>query len=207
MKTDSRDAVRLARFLRSGDLTAIHVPDASTEAMRDLERAREDAKNAERVVRHQLSKFLLRQGHRYVGTTWTETHMAWIRVLPFEQEAHHRVLVDHVHGVEEASARVTRLDKDIAELVAQASSASTAGLTRSALAHGGCNRGGAGRYGTLCQAGAADELPGPCAVGAFERRKHQAWRHHADGQHACTTHSGRVCLGVSIQARPGSEAA
>jgi transposase len=117
VKTDSRDAVKLARFLRSGDLTAIHVPDASTEAMRDLERGREDAKNAERVVRHQLSKFLLRQGRRYAGTSWTDKHMAWIRALPFEHEAHHRVLVDHVHAVEEASARVARLDKDIAELV------------------------------------------------------------------------------------------
>jgi transposase len=117
VKTDSRDAVKLARFLRSGDLTAVDVPDASTEAMRDLERAREDAKNAERVARHQLSKFLLRQGHRYVGTTWTDKHMAWMRALPFEHEAHHRVLVDHVHAVDEASARVARLDKDIAELV------------------------------------------------------------------------------------------
>jgi len=115
VKTDSRDAMKLARFLRSGDLTAIHVPDASTEAMRDLERAREDAKNAERVARHQLSKFLLRQGKRYVGTTWTDKHMAWVRTLPFEQEA--RVLVDYVHAVEEASARVMRLDKDIAQLV------------------------------------------------------------------------------------------
>jgi transposase len=117
VKTDSRDAVKLARFLRSGDLTAVQVPDASTEAMRDLERAREDAKNAERVARHQLSKFLLRQGHRYEGTTWTDKHMAWMRALPFEHEAHHRVLVDYVHAVEEARARVARLDKDIAELV------------------------------------------------------------------------------------------
>src|SRR6266540_2670465 len=49
VKTDRRDAVKLARFLRSGDLTEIHVPDAATAAMRDLERAREDAKNAERA--------------------------------------------------------------------------------------------------------------------------------------------------------------
>ncbi|HLW66303.1 MAG TPA: transposase, partial [Gemmataceae bacterium] len=54
VKTDRRDAVRLAHFLRSGNLVAVAVPDATTEAMRDLERAREDAKNAERVVRHQL---------------------------------------------------------------------------------------------------------------------------------------------------------
>jgi hypothetical protein len=60
VKTDSRDALKLARFHRSGDLTTIHVPDAATEAMRDLERSREDAKNAERIARHQLSKFRTR---------------------------------------------------------------------------------------------------------------------------------------------------
>jgi transposase len=53
VKTDRRDAVKLARFLRSGDLTSVAVPDPDTEAMRDLERAREDAKNVERVARHQ----------------------------------------------------------------------------------------------------------------------------------------------------------
>jgi transposase len=117
VKTDSRDALKLARFLRSGDLTPIHVPDAATEAMRDLERSREDAKNAERIARHQLSKFLLRHNRRFEGTTWTDKHLGWIRALQFDHEAHHRVLVDYVHAVEEARARITRLDKDITELV------------------------------------------------------------------------------------------
>jgi transposase len=118
VKTDRRDAVKLARFHRSGDLTAIHVPDAATEAMRDLERAREDAKNAERVARHHLSKFLLRQGLRYSkGGTWGTLHMAWIRAQQFAEEAHNRVLVDYTHAVERATDRVARLDKDIAELV------------------------------------------------------------------------------------------
>lgn len=65
VKTDRRDAARLARFLRSGDLTEVYVPDVESEAMRDLERARDDAKRAERVARHQLSKFLLRHGKRW----------------------------------------------------------------------------------------------------------------------------------------------
>ena len=118
VKTDRRDALKLARFLRSGDLTAVHVPEPATEAMRDLERARDDAKRAERASRHQLSKFLLRHGHRYEGkTAWTEKHMEWIRCRTFEHEAQNRVLVDYVHAVEEAGARVARLTKDIAELV------------------------------------------------------------------------------------------
>lgn len=117
VKTDRRDAVKLARFLRSGDLTEIHVLDEQTEAMRDLERARDDAKNAERVARQQVSKFLLRHGRSYDKKSWTNAHLDWLRGQQFEQEAHHRVLVESVHAIEEASARVERLTKDITELV------------------------------------------------------------------------------------------
>lgn len=118
VKTDQRDAAKLARFLRSGDLTEVHVLDEQTEAMRDLERARDDAKNAERVARHQLSKFLLRHGRVYPGKkSWSAAHLRWIREQQFEQEAHHRVLVESLRAVEEASARVERLTKDIGELV------------------------------------------------------------------------------------------
>ena len=118
VKTDARDAIKLARFHRSGDLTEVHVPEPATEAMRDLERSRDDAKKAERVVRHQLSKFLLRQDRRYEGKTWTEKHLTWARQQIFESEAHNRVLVDYVTAVEAATERVARLTKDIGELVA-----------------------------------------------------------------------------------------
>jgi transposase len=118
VKTDRRDAVRLARFLRSGDLTEIHVPDAATEAMRDLERARDDAKKAERVARHQLGKFLLRQGRRYPGkTAWTAMHLRWIRSQHFDHEAQQRVLEDYLRVVEDQGERVGRLTKSIVELV------------------------------------------------------------------------------------------
>jgi transposase len=118
IKTDRRDAVKLARFLRSGDLTEVHVPEAATEAMRDLERSRDDAKKAERVARHQLSKFLLRHGRRYEGkTAWTGMHLDWVRRQMFDHEAHNRVLVDYVHAVENGTARVARLTKDIVDLV------------------------------------------------------------------------------------------
>lgn len=118
VKTDRRDALKLARFLRSGDLTAVHVPEAATEAMRDLERARDDAKRAERAARHQLSKFLLRYGHRYDGkTAWTAKHLDWVRSRVFEHEAQNRVLVDYVHAVERGTERVEQLTKDITELV------------------------------------------------------------------------------------------
>jgi transposase len=118
VKTDRRDAIKLARFLRSGDLTAVYVPDTATEAMRDLERARDAAKRAERVARHQLSKFLLRHERRYPGkTTWTQTHLDWIRTQHFEHEAQNRVLIDHLKAVEDTTARVDSLTRSIGELV------------------------------------------------------------------------------------------
>ena len=118
VKTDRRDAVKLARFLRSGDLTEVRVPDAATEAMRDLERAREDAKRAERTARHHLSKFLLRHGRIFPGkTSWSMKHLDWVRQQRFDQEAQQRVLTDYLHAVEESSARVERLTDDIRELV------------------------------------------------------------------------------------------
>lgn len=118
VKTDRRDAVKLAHFHRSGDLTSVHIPDAQTEAMRDLERAREDAKNAERVTRHQLDKFLLRHGRRWSGKSkWTQAHLAWIREQAFPEVALRRVHADYLLAVEVSTDRVERLTKDIEELV------------------------------------------------------------------------------------------
>lgn len=118
VKTDRRDAVKLARFLRSGDLTEVHVPSVATEAMRDLERARDDAKKAERVARHQLAKFLLRQGRRYERkSTWTKDHGRWLAKQHFEQPAQKRVFEDYLKTVQDLAERVARLTTSIAELV------------------------------------------------------------------------------------------
>jgi transposase len=119
IKTDRRDAEKLAHFLRSGDLTAIWIPDEQTEGLRDLERARDDARMAERRIRQQLLKFLLRHGRRYTKgkNHWTKMHWTWIRQQKFTQQADQRVLVDAIQTVEAATARVARLDQDIAECV------------------------------------------------------------------------------------------
>lgn len=118
VKTDGRDAVKLARFLRSGDLTAVCVPDEATEAMRDLERARDDARKAERAARHQLQKFLLRHGRRSpVKTAWSQRHLEWIRKQHFAYPAQEAVLVDYLKTVEDLGERVTRLTKSIVDQV------------------------------------------------------------------------------------------
>jgi transposase len=117
VKTDRRDARQLADLLRAGLLTEVKIPVAETEAMRDLERARDDAKNAQRTVRHQLDKFLLRHGRSWSRTKWTRLHWSWIKQQAFAAEASRRVLADGIRAVEEATARVERLEKDIEELV------------------------------------------------------------------------------------------
>jgi transposase len=117
VKTDRRDARRLAHFLRSGDLTEVYVPDEAVEAIRDLERARDDAKCAERVARHQLGKFLLRHDRRWEGGTWTVKHRDWIRRQKFEYPAQQRVLEDYLKTVEDLAERVERLTAQLEQLV------------------------------------------------------------------------------------------
>ena len=118
IKTDRRDAAKLATCLRAGDLTAVYVPDAETEALRDLERARTAAKNAETTAKHQLGKFLLRHGRKWTGgSNWTLKHLDWIRRQEFEHEAQRRVLRDYLKALEDATERVERLTADITELI------------------------------------------------------------------------------------------
>ena len=119
VKTDRRDARKLAQYLRSGDLTPVHVLDPATEAIRDLERARDDAKRAERAARHQLSKFLLRHGRWFEGrSTWGPAHQAWLAKQRFDNEAQQDVMNDYRAPVELATARVVRLTARLAERVA-----------------------------------------------------------------------------------------
>ena len=125
VKTDRRDAERLARSLRSGDLTAVWVPDAAHEALRDLVRAREAAKKDQWRARHRLQKFLLRHGQRPpAGTTvWTTRYRAWILALRFEHLAQEATRLDYLHEVDHAQERITRLERALDEAVAAAPAA------------------------------------------------------------------------------------
>ena len=120
VKTDRRDAEKLARCYRAGDLTAVWVPDAAHEALRDLVRAREAAKKDQLRARHRLGKFLLRHGRRPpIGmTSWTQRHLAWVKTaVHFEQSAHEATLLDYLHEVEHVAGRIERLERAIDEAV------------------------------------------------------------------------------------------
>ena len=117
VKTDRRDAEKLARSYRADDLTAVWVPDESSEALRDLVRAREAAKQDQLRARHRLSKFLLRSGRRPAPgvKSWTQIYMAWIRQIRFGQMAQESTRLDYLHEVEHMGERVARLEQAIAE--------------------------------------------------------------------------------------------
>ena len=112
VKTDRRDAEKLARCYRGGDLTPVWVPDAAHEALRDLVRAREAAKKDQTRARHRLGKMLLRQGRRHLGkmTPWTVTYMDWARRQKFDQPAQQAAFLDYVNEVDHAVERLRRLE-------------------------------------------------------------------------------------------------
>ncbi len=117
VKTDRRDAEKLARNLRSGDLTDVWVPSVESEGFRDLVRTREDAKADQLRARHRLSKFLLRHGQRAPMKAWSKAHLDWLRTQRFDLVAHQVVFDDYMAEVEHANSRVAALENKIAELI------------------------------------------------------------------------------------------
>jgi transposase len=120
IKTDRRDAEKLARSYRAGDLTPVWVPDTAHEALRDLVRARLAAKRDQLRARHRLSKFLLRHGKRPekgIGT-WTKAYLNWVKTkVHFDQPAQEVTLADYLHEVEHAQERIARLEQSIDDAV------------------------------------------------------------------------------------------
>jgi len=118
IKTDRRDALKLARLHRAGELTAVHVPDASDEAMRDLCRARTDAVQDLRRGRAQLKAFLLRNGYRYSGkSAWSEPHLRYLRELVLPHAAQRVVLEDAIASIGSAGDRIARLEDQMGALL------------------------------------------------------------------------------------------
>lgn len=119
VKTDRRDATKLARSYRAGDLTPVWVPDAAHEALRDLVRAREAAKKDQLRARHRLGKFLLRHGRRppTATTPWTQRYLTWVRQVHFEQPAQEATRLDYLHEVDHAADRIGRLERAIDDAV------------------------------------------------------------------------------------------
>lgn len=117
VKNDTRDAMMLARLLRSGELTFIWVPDTTHEAMRDLVRARQVASQDVRAARALIQLFMLRNDLRYVGKSWSQKHRAWLSTRSFEHSAQKLALQSYLHRLEQAEARKTELEAHMEELI------------------------------------------------------------------------------------------
>lgn len=115
IKTDRRDAIRLAQLYRAGELTSIYVPTPEDEALRDLVRCREDAKEDELRAKHRLTKFLLRNNIQPPPgvNKWTRKYRGWLDVLKFENTSLQVVFQEYYHQLKELEQRIVRLEEDI----------------------------------------------------------------------------------------------
>jgi len=115
IKTDRRDAMALARKLRSGELTAVWVPDEEQEAMRDFSRCRSDFKGQQQKARQQLNAFVLRHRHHWARgkSRWTQAHWQWLEGLEFPHPWQQQVLREYLEAVRAASERVQELERQL----------------------------------------------------------------------------------------------
>ena len=118
IKTDKRDARKLARLLRAGELTAVYIPDARDEAIRDLCRARSDAVDDRRRSRHRLKGFLLRHGYHYQGkSSWSAAHERYLRELVLPHPAMKVILEEYLQAIGAADQRIGRCEAAMRDLL------------------------------------------------------------------------------------------
>jgi len=157
VKTDKRDAIRLARRLAAGELTIVTVPSVEHEQLRDLVRCREDIRGDLMRARHRLGKFLLRREIYYEGPTaaWTRKHRAWLASLRFADLASQLTIADYLHAHDLLLARRDRIEAELEQLAASSPWTQTIGRLR-------CLRG----IDTLSALGLCAE------IGEFDRFEH-----------------------------------
>lgn len=118
VNTDRRDAIQLARLMRSGDLTPVYVPQVEDEAIRDLTRAREDTIRDLKAAKFRLKAFLLRHDIRYTGrATWSAAHLRWLSEVVCPTPAQQIVFQEDVRAVNEHTERLQRLEQELHEQV------------------------------------------------------------------------------------------
>jgi transposase len=132
VKTDARDALKLARLHAAGQLRPVVVPAVEWEALRDLVRAREDLRGDLMSARHRISKLLLRHGFVFdePGETWSQRHLAWLGRVRFAQPLTEVVFGEYLGHHETLLARRDRLDRLIAEQATLGPWAPTVGRLR-----------------------------------------------------------------------------
>jgi transposase len=116
VKTNRRDARKLGELLRAGLLTEVRPPTPEEEAVRDLCRARDDAREDLQRCRHRLGKLLVRRGLHYSGRNWTRAHRQWIDSLDWAQQAERVVVEDYLLAIDQVDARLIELDARLTDI-------------------------------------------------------------------------------------------
>ena len=209
IKTDKRDARKLVRLFRAGELTAIHVPDEAEEGVRDLLRCREAVRRDVLRWRHRVVKFLDRHGRRdLTGKNWTQRHWTWLRRQQFEHPAVQRTLDATLFALEQALAHQAELDKVIAAMADTVPYREPIGvaplLPRPRHAFGHDPLGGDRGLPALPAPPRAHGLSGARPERIFVRRDGTARGDHEGGQPACApgARRGRLALPTSPEREP-----
>jgi transposase len=116
VKTNRRDARKLVELGRAGLLTAVRPPTPADEAVRDLARARDDAREDLQRARHRLGKLLLRRGLHFAGKNWSRAHRRWIDALAWTHAAERAVVEDYRLAIDQLEARLAELDARLTDI-------------------------------------------------------------------------------------------
>ncbi len=195
VKTNRRDAEKLARLYRAGELTEIRVPTRLEEAARDLVRAREDALTDRLRARHRLNKFLLRQGRVYRDTkAWTIAHRQWLRLQRFDLPLLQHTFDAYLRAVEEAEDRLASLEQQILDLADMAAYRTAVQYLRCLQGHRHAERADcAGRDAglpTVPRCPGVHELHGTGMFRSQQRGQNPPWPHHENRQCPPTSSPG-----------------
>jgi Transposase len=200
VKTDRRDAAKLARLLRAGELTPIGVPTEDQEAVRDLVRAREAARRARTDARHRLTKFLLRHGHRYHASNWTGQFWKWVNGVVFVHAELTKVLQHYTDMVLHLDRQIEDLDAHIETVAAREPFRGMVAPPELPARHQHARRDGdplrSLRLASIRHGKPVHGLPRRGAQRTLEWAEATTRRHHQDRQRTRSPHPGRGGLGL-----------
>ena len=207
VKTDKRDAIRLARLLAAGELTLVTIPSVEREQLRDLVRCREDIRVDLMRARHRIGGFLLRREIYWEGPgeAWSRKHRSWLTSVRFADQASPATLADYLHAHDVLIARRDQVEADLAKLALSASvrahgrPAAVPAWDRHALSAGAVRRDR--RVGALRSSRPALLLPRDRPFRAHHRRAAPARVDHEGRLHPRPAAAGRGRL--PLPSRPG----
>jgi Transposase len=203
VKTDRRDAMPLARLMRSGDLTPVYVPAVDDAAIRDLRRAREDTLRDLKAAKLRLKAFLLRHAIRSTGrANWSPAHLRWLSEVVCPTPAQQIVFPEYVQTVTEQTEHLGRLELELHEQGKtwrlSSSGRSPSGPARCPVHGGSDDSGGPGRPDTFRAPATADELSGAHTLRIFQWGAAAAGRHYQDRPYPCASGPGRRGRGLPV---------